>query len=96
MWPEKEVCLQTYQSLSQRVEVHISLSPLPDKELRKDPDTGRWHFGDPNWDEFYQVIKGNGPCNAERLAVRRWAEEKGEWVKKALIPMNKSYVTPLA
>lgn len=69
---------------------------LPDKELRKDAETGKWHFGDPNWDEFYQVIKGNGPCNAERLAVRRWAEEKGEWVKKALIPMNKSYVTPLA
>jgi len=69
---------------------------LPDKELRKDSATGRWHFGDPNWDEFYQVIKGNGPCNAERLAVRRWAEEKGEWVKKALIPKDKSYITPLA
>ncbi|MFY0674497.1 MAG: 1,2-phenylacetyl-CoA epoxidase subunit A [Bacteroidia bacterium] len=69
---------------------------LPDKELRKDAETGRWVFGDPNWDEFYQVIKGNGPCNAERLAVRRWAEEKGEWVKKALIPNNRSYVTPFA
>lgn len=69
---------------------------LPDKELRKDPETGQWHFGDPNWDEFYQVIKGNGPCNAERLAVRRWAEEKGDWVKKALLPQNKKYIRPLA
>lgn len=69
---------------------------LPDPELRKDSDTGIWHFGDPNWDEFFQTIKGNGPCNAERLAVRRWAEENGAWVKKALKPASEQYVTPLA
>ncbi|MBI3141881.1 MAG: 1,2-phenylacetyl-CoA epoxidase subunit A [Bacteroidetes bacterium] len=69
---------------------------LPDPELRKDSDTGVWLFGDPDWNEFFEVIKGNGPCNAERLAVRRWAEEKGEWVKRALRPRNEIYVTPLA
>lgn len=69
---------------------------LPDPELRKDPNTGVWLFGDPDWNEFFEVIKGNGPCNAERLAVRRWAEEKGEWVKRALRPRNEIYVTPLA
>jgi ring-1,2-phenylacetyl-CoA epoxidase subunit PaaA len=69
---------------------------LPDTELRKDTETGVWHFGDPDWDEFFRVIKGDGPCNAERLAVRRWAEEKGAWVKQALKPKNEAYVTPLA
>lgn len=69
---------------------------IPDPELRKDPETGKWHFGDPNWDEFFEVIKGNGPCNAERLAVRRWAEEEGAWVRKALKPKSGQYVTPRA
>lgn len=69
---------------------------LPDPNLRKDPDTGVWEFSDPHWEEFYEVIKGNGPCNTERLAVRRWAEEKGAWVKRALMSKNESYVTPLA
>lgn len=69
---------------------------IPDPELRKDPDTGKWHFGDPNWDEFFQVIKGNGPCNEERLAVRRWAEEKGAWVRNALKPKSGKYIAPLA
>lgn len=69
---------------------------IPDPELRKDPETGKWHFGDPNWDEFFQVIKGNGPCNEERLAVRRWAEEKGAWVRNALKPKSGKYIAPLA
>lgn len=69
---------------------------IPDPELRKDPDTGQWHFGDPNWDEFYEVIKGNGPCNAERLAVRRWAEENGKWVMEAMAAKSGQYVQPYA
>ena len=36
-----------------------------------------------NWDEFFQVIKGNGPCNRERLAARRKAHEDGAWVRVA-------------
>lgn len=69
---------------------------LPDPNLNKNSETGVWEFSDPDWDEFYEVIKGNGPCNAERLAVRRWAEEKGAWVKRALMSKNETYVTPLA
>jgi ring-1,2-phenylacetyl-CoA epoxidase subunit PaaA len=42
------------------------------------------------------VINGNGPCNKERLAVRRMAEEKGRWVRKALMSKTDQYVTPLA
>ena len=69
---------------------------LPDPNLRKNPDTGVWEFSDPDWDEFYRVIKGNGPCNAERLAVRQWAEEAGRWVKDALLKPSEKYMVPLA
>lgn len=69
---------------------------IPDPNFRKDEETGEWHFSDPDWDEFYRVIKGDGPCNAERIAVRRWAEEHGEWVRKALMKPNEKYVVPLS
>jgi ring-1,2-phenylacetyl-CoA epoxidase subunit PaaA len=69
---------------------------IPDPELRKDPMSGQWVYGDPDWDEFKRVINGDGPCNAERLAVRRVAEERGQWVRDALKRADKKYVTPLA
>lgn len=69
---------------------------LPDAELRKDLDSGKWLFGDPDWAEFFAVIRGNGPCNAERLAVRKAAEVNGAWVRKALQQADARYVTPLA
>ncbi|MFZ9871288.1 MAG: 1,2-phenylacetyl-CoA epoxidase subunit PaaA [Candidatus Kapaibacteriota bacterium] len=69
---------------------------IPDPELRKDPATGIWNYGDPDWDEFKRVINGDGPCNAERLAVRRIAEERGRWVREALRKADERYVTPLA
>lgn len=69
---------------------------IPDPELRKDPATGIWNYGDPDWDEFKRVINGGGPCNAERLAVRRIAEERGRWVREALRKADERYVTPLA
>lgn len=69
---------------------------IPDPELRKDQETGKWVYTEPDWDEFKRVINGDGPCNKERLAVRRTAEERGAWVRKALAAPKKSYVTPLA
>jgi len=69
---------------------------IPDKELKKDAESGQWSFGDPDWDEFKRVINGDGPCNAERLAVRRTAEERGRWVREALANAKEQYVTPLA
>ncbi|MCU0329371.1 MAG: 1,2-phenylacetyl-CoA epoxidase subunit A [Candidatus Kapabacteria bacterium] len=69
---------------------------VPDAELAKDPVTGKWTYGDPDWAEFKRVINGDGPCNKERLAVRRMAEEQGRWVREALAkPMAAKYVTPL-
>lgn len=68
---------------------------FPDPNLRKNDD-GVWEFSDPNWDEFFEVIKGNGPCNKERLAVRKYAEEAGRWVRQALLNPSDKYVTPMA
>ena len=69
---------------------------IPDPELKKDEATGAWTFGDPDWDEFFRVINGDGPCNKERLAVRWWAAEHGKWVRTALLNPNEKYVVPLA
>jgi len=69
---------------------------IPDPNLRKNEDTGKWDYTEPDWDEFKRVINGGGPCNKERLAVRKWAEEKGEWVRKALIKPDSEYTVPLA
>ncbi len=69
---------------------------LPDPELRKDEETGRWIYTEPDWEEFKRVINGDGPCNAERLAVRRMAEEKGRWVRRAILGEKAKYVKPFA
>jgi ring-1,2-phenylacetyl-CoA epoxidase subunit PaaA len=69
---------------------------IPDPNLRKDETTGQWLYTEPDWDEFKKVINGGGPCNKERLAVRKMAEERGEWVRKALMKRDEQYITPLA
>ncbi|MGH7694436.1 MAG: 1,2-phenylacetyl-CoA epoxidase subunit PaaA [Gemmatimonadaceae bacterium] len=56
---------------------------LPDPDLKYNAETEHWDFGAIDWDEFYQVIKGNGPCNRERLAARRSAHDDGAWVRDA-------------
>ncbi len=68
---------------------------IPDPILHKDPETGKWIYSDPDWDEFFRVINGNGPCNKERLAVRKKAETMGRWVREALRNPRQQYVTPL-
>ncbi len=69
---------------------------FPDPELGKDPKTGCWHYSDPDWDEFYRVINGQGPCNAERLAARRLAEEQGRWVRQAIMNPSQTFTLPYA
>jgi len=69
---------------------------IPDPNLRKNEETGSWEFSDPDWNEFYEVINGNGPCNKERLAVRRLAEDQNGWVREALKKYSGQYVTPKA
>ena len=61
---------------------HIGLT-MPDPELRKDETTGSYRFGAIDWEEFKQVLAGNGPCNRDRLAARRKAHQEGAWVREA-------------
>ena len=56
---------------------------VPDPALTYDEASKNWVIGPIDWDEFFQVIKGNGPCNHERLAARRAAHEQGAWVREA-------------
>jgi ring-1,2-phenylacetyl-CoA epoxidase subunit PaaA len=56
---------------------------VPDPDLELDEQTGRHRFGDIDWSEFFEVMKGNGPCNRQRLAARVTAHEDGAWVREA-------------
>jgi ring-1,2-phenylacetyl-CoA epoxidase subunit PaaA len=58
---------------------------IPDPCLTWNEEKKHYDFGDINWDEFRNVVKGNGPCNKERLAARVSAHENGEWVREAAI-----------
>jgi ring-1,2-phenylacetyl-CoA epoxidase subunit PaaA len=53
--------------------------------LRWNEATQHYDFGTPDWSEFYEVIRGNGPCNRERLGARRAAHEDGAWVREAAL-----------
>ncbi|MBX7108755.1 MAG: 1,2-phenylacetyl-CoA epoxidase subunit A [Chitinophagales bacterium] len=69
---------------------------LPDPLLQKNSVSGKWEYSDPDWDEFLRVINGDGPCNAERLAARRFAEDHGSWVREALMNPRQEFSIPLA
>jgi len=56
---------------------------LPDPDLRWNAERGHHDFGALDWDEFWQVVGGDGPCNRQRIAHRRAAHENGAWVREA-------------
>jgi len=56
---------------------------IPDPELTWNPERGYYDFGQVDWEEFYAVLKGDGPCNRERLKARVDAWEEGAWVREA-------------
>jgi ring-1,2-phenylacetyl-CoA epoxidase subunit PaaA len=56
---------------------------VPDPELRFDEAAGHYVHGPIDWSEFHAVLKGDGPCNRERLAARRAAHDAGRWVREA-------------
>jgi ring-1,2-phenylacetyl-CoA epoxidase subunit PaaA len=58
---------------------------LPDPELKWNEARQHWDFGAIDWDEFWRVIAGNGPCNRERLGARVKAWEEGAWVREAAL-----------
>jgi ring-1,2-phenylacetyl-CoA epoxidase subunit PaaA len=62
---------------------------IPDPDLKWNEERGHYDFGKINWDEFWNVVKGNGPCNRQRLEARKNAWEKGAWVREAAMAYAK-------
>lgn len=58
---------------------------IPDDNIKWNEERKHYDFGEINWDEFWNVVKGNGPCNKERLAARVSAHENGAWVREAAL-----------
>ena len=58
---------------------------LPDPNIRLDEETGHYAYSEPDWSEFFDVIRGNGPCNTDRLEARRQAWDDGAWVREGLL-----------
>jgi ring-1,2-phenylacetyl-CoA epoxidase subunit PaaA len=58
---------------------------VPDEHLKWNEETGHYDFSEPDWEEFFQVLKGNGPCNRERLEARNKAWDEGRWVREGLL-----------
>lgn len=58
---------------------------IPDPDLKLDEKTGSYSFGEINWEEFYNVIQGNGPCNKQRLNAKIKAHNEGKWVREAAL-----------
>jgi len=58
---------------------------VPDETLKWNEETEQYDFAEPDWNEFYDVLAGNGPCNTERLEARKKAWNDGEWVRDAMM-----------
>ena len=56
---------------------------VPDPDLKLNPETGNYAFGEIQWQEFWEVVNGNGPCNKQRIKARNLAHEQGAWVREA-------------
>ncbi len=61
---------------------HLGLT-MPDKDLKWNAERGHYDFGQLDWEEFWNVVKGNGPCNKDRLEARNKAHDAGAWVREA-------------
>lgn len=62
---------------------------VPDKNLKFNEETGHYEFSELPWDEFLEVLKGNGPCNKKRLETKRKAQQENAWVKEAAVAFAK-------
>ncbi len=62
---------------------------LPDDKLKWNEQRKHYDFGEINWDEFWNVVKGNGPCNKQRLAARKKAHDDGAWVREAAMAYSR-------
>jgi ring-1,2-phenylacetyl-CoA epoxidase subunit PaaA len=58
---------------------------VPDPDLAWNAETGHYDYGEIDWEEFKQVLKGNGPCNRDRMRARQHAHDNGRWVREAAL-----------
>lgn len=58
---------------------------IPDPDLKWNEERGHYDFGEIDWAEFWNVVKGNSPCNRQRIEDRKKAHEKGAWVRDAAV-----------
>lgn len=65
-------------------ELHALGLNIPDEDLHFDENNDDWLSGEIDWDEFWRVVRGNGPCNKERLETRRKTYSDGQWVREAV------------
>jgi len=70
-------------------QVDILGMELPDPALKWNEERQHFDFGEIDWEEFWNVVKGNGPCNKQRLEARKKAHEKGQWVRDAAMAYAK-------
>jgi ring-1,2-phenylacetyl-CoA epoxidase subunit PaaA len=70
-------------------QVKVLKMVLPDPQLKWNEETGHYASGEIDWEEFRNVVNGNGPCNKERLAARKKAHEEGAWVREAAMAYAK-------
>ncbi len=61
---------------------YINLT-IPDPDLKWNEERGHYDFGEIDWNEFWNVVKGNGPCNKDRLKAKNKAYDEGAWVREA-------------
>ena len=84
-----KVKLKSNDTLRQRFlditvpEAQVMGLDIPDPDLRYNEETNHWESGKIDWDEFYAVVRGHGPCNRERMNARRKAHTDGAWVRAA-------------
>ena len=69
---------------------------IPDENLSFNKYTGNYDFSEPDWNEFYNVIAGNGPCNKERLDARKKAWDDGAWVRDGMMAYARKQMSTAA
>ena len=69
---------------------------IPDPDLKWNAERGHYDIGEIDWDEFWRVVNGDGPCNRERLATRIRAHESGGWVREAALAWSEKQKTRTA
>ena len=74
-------------------QIEVAGLEYPDPDIKWNEERGHYDFGELNWDEFYQVIKGNGPCNYQRIKHHKKAHDDGEWVREAVRAYRKKHLS---